>query len=67
MPTKGPVHGGQARFHGIYADPGFFQRASREREIDALVAEAAALGPRIDELVKEWEEVELELSTLAPT
>jgi ATPase subunit of ABC transporter with duplicated ATPase domains len=49
----------------IYADPGFFQRAARD-EIDALVAEAAALGPRIDELVKEWEELELELSTLAP-
>jgi ATPase subunit of ABC transporter with duplicated ATPase domains len=51
---------------GIYAEPGFFQKASRD-EIDALVEEAAALGPRIDELVKDWEEIELELSTLSRT
>jgi ATPase subunit of ABC transporter with duplicated ATPase domains len=45
----------------IYADPGFFQRASRG-EIDALVAEAEALAPRIEALVKEWEELEQELA-----
>jgi ATPase subunit of ABC transporter with duplicated ATPase domains len=47
----------------IYADPGFFQKASRD-EIDALVEEAAALGPRIEGLVKEWEEIERELSAV---
>ncbi|HVU50022.1 MAG TPA: ABC-F family ATP-binding cassette domain-containing protein [Polyangia bacterium] len=46
---------------GLYADAGFFQRASRD-EVDALVEEAAALGPRIDGLVKEWEALERELS-----
>jgi ATPase subunit of ABC transporter with duplicated ATPase domains len=45
----------------IYADPGFFQRASRD-EIDALVAEAEALAARIEALVKEWEELEEELA-----
>jgi ATPase subunit of ABC transporter with duplicated ATPase domains len=44
----------------IYADPGFFQRAGRD-EIDALVAENDALGPKIDALMSEWEALELEL------
>ena len=44
----------------VYADPGFFQKASRD-EIDALVAENEALGPRIEGLVKEWEELEREI------
>jgi energy-coupling factor transporter ATP-binding protein EcfA2 len=57
------AEGRKREIDGIYADPGFFQRASRD-EIDALVDEAAALGPRIDRLVKEWEDLELELSTV---
>jgi len=44
----------------IYADPGFFQRAGRD-EIDALVAENEALGPRIEVLVGEWEALEREM------
>jgi len=48
----------------IYADPEFFQRASRD-EIEALVAEADGLAPQIDGLVKQWEEIERELSGLA--
>ena len=50
----------KAEIQGIYADPGFFQRASRD-EIDALVKEQEALGPRIDGLVGEWEALEREL------
>jgi ATPase subunit of ABC transporter with duplicated ATPase domains len=49
----------------IYADAAFFQKASRV-EIDALVAEAQALAPHIDALIKEWEAIEEELSGLGP-
>jgi hypothetical protein len=55
------AEGRKREIDGIYAEPGFFQRASRE-EIDALIEEAAALGPRIEGLFKEWEEIERELS-----
>jgi ABC-type glutathione transport system ATPase component len=44
----------------LYADAGFFQRASRD-EIDALVKEQEALGPRIEGLVGEWEAIEREI------
>ncbi|HVT08297.1 MAG TPA: ATP-binding cassette domain-containing protein [Polyangia bacterium] len=44
----------------IYADPGFFQRATRD-EIDALVQEQEALGPKIERLVGEWESLEREI------
>jgi ATPase subunit of ABC transporter with duplicated ATPase domains len=44
----------------IYADPGFFQRA-KHAEIDALVKENEALGPKIDGLVGEWEALEREM------
>jgi ABC-type multidrug transport system ATPase subunit len=45
---------------GIYADPGFFQKATRD-QIDALVKENEELGPRIEGLVAEWEQLEREL------
>jgi ABC-type Mn2+/Zn2+ transport system ATPase subunit len=44
----------------IYADAGFFQRASRD-EIDALVKEQELLGPKIEGLVAEWESLEREM------
>jgi ATPase subunit of ABC transporter with duplicated ATPase domains len=50
--------------HAIYADPGFFQRAGRD-EIEALVKEQEALGPRIDALVAEWEAIEREIEEAA--
>ncbi|HVR03529.1 MAG TPA: ABC-F family ATP-binding cassette domain-containing protein [Polyangia bacterium] len=50
----------KAEIAAIYADAGFFQRAGRD-EIEALVAENDALGPRIDALVVEWEALELEM------
>ncbi|HLK94018.1 MAG TPA: ABC-F family ATP-binding cassette domain-containing protein [Polyangia bacterium] len=50
----------KAEIHGLYADPGFFQRAGRD-EIDALVQEQEALGPKIDALVGEWEALEREI------
>ena len=50
----------QAEIQAIYADPGFFQRASRD-EIEALMKEQESLGPRIDGLVAEWEALEREL------
>jgi ATPase subunit of ABC transporter with duplicated ATPase domains len=55
------AEGRKREIDGLYADPGFFQKASRN-EIDALVAEAEGLAPRIEGLVKEWEEIEQELS-----
>ena len=48
----------------IYADPGFFQRAGHD-EIDALVRENEALGPKIDTLVGEWETLEREIEEQA--
>ncbi len=50
----------KAEIAAIYADPGFFARAKHD-EIDALVAENDALGPKIDGLVTEWEAIEREL------
>ena len=50
----------KAEIQAIYADPGFFQRASRD-EIEALVQEQQSLGPKIDALVGEWEALEREL------
>jgi ATPase subunit of ABC transporter with duplicated ATPase domains len=47
----------------LYYDPGFFQRTSLA-DIAALEKEQAALGPRIDGLVAEWEALERELATL---
>jgi ATPase subunit of ABC transporter with duplicated ATPase domains len=55
------AEGRKREIDGIYADPGFFQKASHA-EIQALVDEAAALGPRIEALVKEWEELEQEMA-----
>jgi ATPase subunit of ABC transporter with duplicated ATPase domains len=46
----------------VYA-PGFYQRASRA-EITALEQEQAALGPRLDALVSEWEQLEREIEAL---
>ena len=54
----------KAEIAAIYADPGFFQRAGHA-EIDALVKENDALGPKIESLVGEWEALERELETEA--
>ncbi len=55
----------KAEIQTLYADPGFFQRASRD-EIDALVKEQESLGPKIDALVVEWEALERELEEARP-
>jgi ATPase subunit of ABC transporter with duplicated ATPase domains len=47
----------------FYSD-GFYQRTAAE-EIAALEREQAELGPRIDELMSRWEELERELEALA--
>jgi ATPase subunit of ABC transporter with duplicated ATPase domains len=46
-----------------YASEGFFERTPRA-EVDALVAEEAALGESIDRLMEEWETIEAELGEL---
>ncbi|MEI8258753.1 MAG: ATP-binding cassette domain-containing protein, partial [Deltaproteobacteria bacterium] len=50
--------------HDLYASPGFFEVTPRA-ELDLLVAEEAALGPRIDALMAEWETLENEIASLA--
>jgi len=52
--------GRKAEIAAIYADAGFFQRAKRD-EIDALVKEQEALGPKLERLVSEWEALEREI------
>jgi ATPase subunit of ABC transporter with duplicated ATPase domains len=54
----------RAEIQAIYADAGFFQRASHD-EIDALVKEQESLGPKIDSLVSEWEAIEREIEDAA--
>ncbi len=44
--------------------PDFYERAARS-EITALEQEQAALGPRLDALMAEWEELEREIEALA--
>jgi len=51
----------KAEIAAIYADAGFFQRASHD-EINALVAEQEALGPKIEALVEQWEALEREIA-----
>jgi ATPase subunit of ABC transporter with duplicated ATPase domains len=45
----------------IYCSPGFFERTAKE-EIDALETEKTGLGPRIEALMREWEELEREIT-----
>ena len=49
--------------HEAYASDGFFERTP-QAEIDALVAEEAALGPRIEAMMAEWESLETEIAAL---
>ena len=47
--------------HELYADPNFYARTSHD-DIDALQDELTALGPQIEALIKEWEELEREIA-----
>jgi ATPase subunit of ABC transporter with duplicated ATPase domains len=47
--------------HDLYCSDGFFERTDNAG-LAALKAEEEALGPRIDALMAEWEQLELELS-----
>jgi ATPase subunit of ABC transporter with duplicated ATPase domains len=44
----------------LYCSPGFFERTGKD-EVAALEAEQAALGPRIEKLMEEWEALEKEI------
>jgi ABC-type multidrug transport system ATPase subunit len=44
----------------LYCTPGFFERTAKE-ELAALEEEQAALGPRIEALMSEWEALEKEI------
>ena len=46
-----------------YASPGFYERTPAA-EVDAMVAEEAALGPKIEALIGEWEALESEIASL---
>jgi ATPase subunit of ABC transporter with duplicated ATPase domains len=47
----------------LYCSPGFFERTSKD-EVAALEQEQAALGPRIESLLAEWEALEKEISEI---
>ena len=47
--------------HERYADPSFYAKTSHD-EIDALGEELAALGPKLDALMAEWESLEREIA-----
>ena len=47
----------------LYCAPGFFERTSKD-EVAALEQEQAALGPRIEALLAEWESLEQEIAAL---
>jgi ATPase subunit of ABC transporter with duplicated ATPase domains len=49
--------------HESYAREGFFE-GTPKGEVDALVAEEAALGPAIEALLAEWESLETEIAAL---
>ena len=53
--------GAQAGDPRRYADPAFYAQTSHD-EIDALGEELAALGPKIDALMAEWEAIEREIA-----
>jgi ATPase subunit of ABC transporter with duplicated ATPase domains len=46
----------------LYCTPGFFERTSKE-EVAALEEEQAALGPKIEALMAEWEALEREIES----
>jgi ATPase subunit of ABC transporter with duplicated ATPase domains len=54
----------KAEIHEIFARPGFYAETPKA-ELDALVAEEAAVGPKIDALMAEWEALEAEIAALA--
>jgi ATPase subunit of ABC transporter with duplicated ATPase domains len=47
----------------LYCSPGFFERTGKD-EVAALEQEQAALGPRIEALLAEWETLEQEIASL---
>ena len=49
--------------HDMYATAGFFERTSKD-DIARLETEDAALGPRIEALMAEWEALEAEIASL---
>jgi ABC-type Mn2+/Zn2+ transport system ATPase subunit len=50
--------------HDLFVDPDFYQRTTRQ-EIAALEKESEALGPQIEALIAEWEQVESEIAAMA--
>jgi ATPase subunit of ABC transporter with duplicated ATPase domains len=47
--------------HALYAQEGFFERTT-QKEVEALVAEEASLGPKIEALMADWEALESEIA-----
>ena len=47
----------------LYCSPGFFERTSKD-EVAALEQEQAALGPKIETLLAEWEVLEKEIADI---
>ncbi|APR86802.1 ATPase components of ABC transporters with duplicated ATPase domain [Minicystis rosea] len=53
----------KGEIHEAYATPGFFEKTPKA-QVDALLAEEAALGPKIDTLMAEWESLEAEIAEI---
>jgi ATPase subunit of ABC transporter with duplicated ATPase domains len=53
----------KTEIHAAYAGEGFFEKTP-QAQVDALVAEETALGPKIDALMAEWEALEEEIAAL---
>jgi ABC-type glutathione transport system ATPase component len=51
----------KGEIHETFGRPGFFEKTPKA-EVDALVAEEAAIGPKIDALMAEWEALEAEIA-----
>jgi ATPase subunit of ABC transporter with duplicated ATPase domains len=59
------AEGRKQAIHERYADPAFYTKTSHD-EIDALGEELAALGPKLDALMTEWEGLEREIAEPDP-
>ncbi|MFO0588425.1 MAG: ABC-F family ATP-binding cassette domain-containing protein [Polyangiaceae bacterium] len=55
------LEGRKTAIHDLYASDGFFEKTP-QAEVDRFVAEEAAIGPKIDALMAEWEALENEIA-----
>jgi ATPase subunit of ABC transporter with duplicated ATPase domains len=54
----------KAEIHALWCEPGFYEKTPPDK-VAAIEAEEKSLGPKIDELMAEWESLEAELAAAA--